>query len=94
MYKLFVGLLVVLSDAVSCRLQAGGAIIRSHFVLACASLYHSLSLWVIRMRPACLSAHSLITLRETGPNTKYTVCPHPSTHTQSAVTAQHHLTGS
>lgn len=41
--------------------------------------YLFLSLWVIRMHPGCLSACSLITQRETGPNTKYTVCPHLST---------------
>lgn len=49
------------------------------FFTPSVSLYHSLSLWVIRMHPGCLSACSLITQRETGPNTKYTVCPHLST---------------
>lgn len=67
---------------VSCSYQAVGVIRVGFcfcFLFLCFSLYHSLSLWVIRMHPGCLSARSLITQRGTGLNTKYTVCPHLST---------------
>lgn len=64
---------------ISFRLQAVRANSKEDVFLHPRSFYHSLSLWVIRMHPGCLSAFSLITQRETGTNTKYTVCPHLST---------------
>lgn len=67
-------LMVSVECCVGFRLSKSEAGVSSHPV----SLYHSLSLRLIRMHPGCLSACSLITLQASGPNTKYTVCPHLS----------------